>query len=85
MRVPVANGVRINLMGSYQNVDYSNDLALAGIATFNKKAWSAAANLFYSPVKNIDLGAEYRHGRRELVNGADGTTDRIDVVAKYSF
>ena len=85
VRVPVANGVRINLMGSYQNVDYSNDLALAGIATFNKKAWSAAANLFYSPVKNIDLGAEYRHGRRELVNGADGTTDRIDVVAKYSF
>ena len=48
-------------------------------------AWSAAANLFYSPVKNIDLGVEYRHGERELVNGADGTTNRIDVVAKYSF
>lgn len=85
VRVPVATGVRINLMGSYQNVDYADTLAAASLATFNKKAWSTAANLFYSPVKNIDLGLEYRHGRRELVNGADGTTDRIDVVAKYSF
>lgn len=85
VRVPLAPGVRANLMGSYQNVDYSDSLALANIATFNKKAWSAAANLFYSPVKNIDLGIEYRHGERELVNGADGSTDRIEVAAKYSF
>lgn len=85
VRVPLAPGVRANLMGSYQNVDYSDRLALANIATFNKKAWSAAANLFYSPVKNIDLGIEYRHGERELVNGADGSTDRVEVAAKYSF
>ncbi|MBN8501371.1 MAG: porin [Sphingomonadales bacterium] len=85
VRVPVASGVRINLMGSYQSVDYSDALAPATIATFNKKAWSGAANLFYTPIKNIDLGVEYRHGERELVNGADGSTDRIDVVAKYSF
>ena len=85
MRVPVAPGVRINLMGSYQNVDYDDSLAPANIATFNKKAWSGAANLFYSPVKNVDLGVEYRHGERDLVNGANGTTDRFDVVAKYSF
>ncbi|MEZ5684284.1 DcaP family trimeric outer membrane transporter [Novosphingobium sp.] len=85
VRVPLAPGVRANLMGSYQNIDYSDSLALANIATFNKKAWSAAANLFYSPVKNIDLGIEYRHGERELVNGADGSTDRVEVAAKYSF
>jgi len=85
VRVPVAPGVRINLMGSYQNVDYDDSLAAANIATLNKKAWSGAANLFYSPVKNVDLGVEYRHGERDLVNGANGTTDRFDVVAKYSF
>ncbi len=85
VRVPVVSGVRINLMGSYQNVDYADELTAAQIGTYNKRAWSAAANLFYSPVKNIDLGAEYRHGKRELVNGADGSTDRIEVVAKYSF
>jgi DcaP outer membrane protein len=85
VRVPVAPGVRFNLMGSYQNVDYADVLTLANIGTYNKQAWSAAANLFYTPVKNIDLGVEYRHGERELVNGADGSTDRIEVVAKYSF
>ena len=83
--MPVATGVRINLMGSYQSVDYADSLLPANIATFNKRAWSGAANLFYSPLKNIDLGVEYRHGERELVNGADGSTDRIEVVAKYSF
>lgn len=85
IRVPLAPGVRANLMGSFQTVDYSANLAAAAIAGFNKQAWSLAGNLFYSPVKNIDLGVEYRHGRRELVSGADGTTDRLDVVAKYSF
>ncbi len=46
---------------------------------------SAAANLFYSPVKNIDLGIEVRHGERKLVNGADGKLDKVEVAAKYSF
>ncbi|MFM5954234.1 MAG: DcaP family trimeric outer membrane transporter [Novosphingobium sp.] len=85
VRIPLAPGVRANLMGSYQTVDYSDALLPANIASFNKQAWSAAANLFYSPVKNIDLGVELRHGERKLVNGADGSTDRLDVVAKYSF
>lgn len=85
VRVPLAAGVRANLMGSYQSVDYSESLAAATIAGFNKQAWSLAGNLFYSPVKNIDLGIEYRHGERKLVSGADGSTDRLDVVAKYSF
>ena len=85
LRVPLAPGLRANLMGSYQQVDYPDALAAATIAGFNKRAWSAAANLFYSPVKPIDLGLEYRHGERRLVNGAEGSTDRIDVVAKYSF
>lgn len=85
VRVPIADGLRFNVMGSYQNVNYANSLTLANIGNFNKRAWSAAANLFYTPIKNIDFGIEYRHGERELVNGADGSTDRIDAVAKYSF
>jgi hypothetical protein len=72
-------------MGSIQSVDYSSALPLASIGGYNKRAWSLAANLFYSPVKNIDLGIEYRHGERELVSGADGNLDRIEVAAKYSF
>lgn len=85
VRIPLAPGLRINLMGSYQNVAYDDALAAASLAAFNKSAWSGAANLFYSPVKNVDLGVEYRHGVRKLVGGADGSTDRIEVAAKYSF
>jgi hypothetical protein len=85
VRISLAPQLRVNLMGSYQNVDYSGALAAAGIAGYSKQAWSGAANLFYSPVKNIDLGIEYRHAVRELVNGTDGTLDRLEFAAKYNF
>jgi len=85
LRVPVGPGLRVNVMGSYQSVDYADVLTLAQIGSFNQRAWSGAANLFYSPVKNVDLGIEYRHGERKLVSGAQGGTDRIEFAAKYSF
>ncbi len=85
VRVPLSPRLRANLMGSFQNVNYANGLPPAGIATFNKRAWSAAANLFYSPVRNVDLGFEVRHGTHRLVNGADGAVDRMEFAAKYSF
>ncbi|MEJ2410278.1 MAG: DcaP family trimeric outer membrane transporter [Novosphingobium sp.] len=84
-RIAIAPQWRINVMGGYQRVDYANALAAAALAAYNKQAWSAAANIFYSPVKNIDLGLEYRHGERELVSGADGALDRVEFAAKYSF
>jgi len=76
---------RVNLMGSFQHVTYDRSLTLASLAGLNKSAWSAAANLFWSPVKQIDLGLEYRHGSRELVSGASGSVDRVEFAAKYSF
>lgn len=85
IRVPLSPTVRTNFMGSYQKVNYANSLTLAQIGAYNKDAWSLAANIFYSPVKNVDLGIEIRHGERTLVNGADGSTDRLEVAAKYSF
>ena len=84
-RVAIAPGVRANLMGSYQRVSYDGSLTLANIAGYNRQAWSGAANLFYSPVKNVDLGVEYRHGERELASGASGKIDRVEFAAKYSF
>lgn len=85
LRVPLAKNVRANLMASFQNADYDDALALASISTFNKRAWSAAANVFWTPVKNIDLGIEFRHGERRLVSGASGKVDRLEFAAKYSF
>ena len=72
-------------MGSYQNVDYAGSIPLATLSGFNDKACRAAANLFWSPVKSIDLGIEYRHGEREIVSGAKGQLDRFEFAAKYSF
>lgn len=77
--------LRSTLTGSIQTVDYNSGLALASLANFNKQAWSVSANLFFSPVKGLDLGAEYRHGVREVVSGADGSLDRLEFLAKYSF
>ncbi|MBS0254533.1 MAG: porin [Proteobacteria bacterium] len=85
LHLPLTARTRVNLMGGYQNVGYDNALTAAQNGTFNKKAWSLAANLFYSPVKAIDVGIEYRHGERDLVNGASGTLDRVEFAAKYSF
>jgi len=78
---------RVNLIGSFQEVYYGSgiDRSAAGIGTYNKEAWSAAGNVFYSPIKNIDLGLEYRRGNREIVSGLRGQVDRMDFSAKYTF
>lgn len=85
LRLPLAPRLRINLIGSYQSATYADSLQLAGIAGFNQRAWSGAANLFYTPVNAVDLGIEYRHGERRLVSGVTGTTDRLEFAAKYTF
>ena len=90
-RVSLTPQVRVNVMGSYQTVSYDKRLALASISGLNKEAWSGAVNLFYTPVKNIDLGVEYRHGERKVNNAATasgaatGKLERIEFAAKYSF
>lgn len=83
--IPLAPNLRMNVMGSYQSLDYADSLLLAGIGTYNHRAWSGAANLFYSPVRNVDVGVEYRHAVRTLVNGAEGTLDQVEFAAKYNF
>ncbi|MFA7587915.1 MAG: DcaP family trimeric outer membrane transporter [Novosphingobium sp.] len=85
LRIALAPRLRANLMGSFQRVSYAGSLSRLGLAGYNRQAWSGAANLFYSPMKNVDLGIEYRHGERELVSGAQGALDRVEFAAKYSF
>lgn len=77
--------VRSTLMASFQNVSYPGGFAAGTFNAFNDQAWSLAGNLFWSPVKGLDLGVEYRHGERVLVSGADGQLDRVEFAAKYSF
>jgi hypothetical protein len=68
----------------YAMQSYDNDVALTG-GLANKQSWSATANLIYSPLPKLDIGAEYRHADRELENGTSGSLDRVQLTTKYSF
>ncbi|MDQ4419771.1 DcaP family trimeric outer membrane transporter [Sphingobium sp. DEHP117] len=85
LRISLTPSVRTNLMASYQDVSYPGGFAAAYFNTFNETAYSFAGNIFWTPAKGFDLGAEYRHGVRELVSGASGQLDRLEFAAKYSF
>lgn len=75
--------IRSTFMVGYQHVDYPGGIVLPGLA--NKAAYSFAGNLFWSPVRNLDFGIEYRHAQREVVNGLKGQMDRVEMAAKYTF
>jgi hypothetical protein len=51
----------------------------------NKKAWSASANILYSPIKNLMMGVEFMHAYRELEGGANGSFERLQFSARYLF
>jgi hypothetical protein len=44
-----------------------------------------AGNLVWSPVKQMDIGAEYLWGQRDNKNGAVGTARRIQFSTRYLF
>ncbi len=85
VRIGLSPSVRTNLMLGYQDVDYPGGFAAGYFDNFNAEAISYAGNIFWSPAKGFDLGAEYRHGQRTLNGGAKGQLDRIEFAAKYSF
>lgn len=74
--------LRSTFIGSVQGIDYPTGAEPVGAS---ESAWSASGNLFYSPVKNIDLGVEFRHAERQLVDGQVGKMDRGELAARYSF
>lgn len=77
---------RINFMAGYHSADLPNGvLTTTQEAAFTKKMNSFAVNYFITPVKNIDLGVEFRHAQREMFGGADGDLNRIEFAAKYTF
>lgn len=79
--------LRSTVMASAQRIDYPDGPTFDGLvfSGLNKQAWSTSVNLFYSPVKQLDVGIELRHGERELVSGERGQLDRIEFAAKYGF
>ena len=63
---------------------FDNDTAWTGLG-ITASAQSIRANLIYSPLPKLDLGAELSWGNRELESGADGDLRRIHTTVKYSF
>jgi hypothetical protein len=68
----------------YAASQYDNDADLTGGAV-NESVSSVSANLMYSPLPKLDLGAEVRYADRELESGADGSLLRLHLLARYSF
>ncbi len=85
VRFSISPKVRANIMVSYQDADYPNGFAAGAFNSYTKSSQSIAANIFITPVRGLDLGVEYRNGKRELVGGLDGTLNRLEFAAKYSF
>ncbi|MFT3967577.1 MAG: DcaP family trimeric outer membrane transporter, partial [Sphingobium sp.] len=83
VRLGWTDTLRSTLTAGYQHAGYPGGILIPGLA--NRSAYAVAGNLFWSPVKALDLGIEYRHAQREVVNGLKGDMDRVEMAAKYTF
>ena len=54
-------------------------------AVDNRTLRQLFVNMIYSPIKNVELGAEYIHGQRKTFDGDTGTMSRFDLMGRYSF
>lgn len=51
----------------------------------NKSSESAHLNLIWSPVRAVNLGAEFIHAKRTVENGRSGSLNRVQLSAQYGF
>jgi len=61
-----------------------NDTAIGGLAV-PESYQSAHADIIWSPVERMSIGAEYIWGRRKDESGDDGTLNRLQFSAKYVY
>lgn len=75
---------RSNLAASVFNYDDDSAYAKANPKS-NKRLTDYVVNAFYTPVKNVDLGMEYHHGKRESFDAQKADISRINLVSIYRF
>jgi hypothetical protein len=51
----------------------------------NKRLSQLHLNFFYTPIKNVDLGAELIQAKRTTYTGEVGDMSRVNLIARYSF
>ncbi len=61
-----------------------NDLQISGLAV-PETYQSAHADIVWSPVERMTIGAEYIWGRRQDESGDEGTLNRLQFSAKYLY
>ncbi|MFW2786595.1 DcaP family trimeric outer membrane transporter, partial [Acinetobacter baumannii] len=75
---------RANLSASM--FDYDDDTAYAKLnPDANKRLTDYAANVFYSPIEQMDIGMEYHQGKREVFDGRTADVSRVNFVSMYKF
>ncbi|NRF68407.1 porin [Aquincola sp. S2] len=62
-----------------------NDADRATALADNKRLQQLFVNVIYSPIKNIELGAEVILGERRTFAGDKGQMRRVDLMGRYSF
>lgn len=75
---------RSSISGSLVDFDDSSEYARANPES-NKRLTDYVANVIYSPVPNINLGAEYHHGKRETFDAKEADISRVNLSATYRF
>jgi DcaP outer membrane protein len=61
-------------------------LLVAGSDGINNKTLEQLhLNVIYTPIKNVDLGAEYIYGRRITYDDQLGTMSRFSLMGRYTF
>jgi hypothetical protein len=59
--------------------------AAAAQANADKRQIEGRANLIWSPVPQVDLGAEYIYARRTVQTGASGNLHRVEIESVFKF
>ncbi|MCM1450056.1 MAG: porin [Clostridiales bacterium] len=60
------------------------DQAQLGPDTYRRGNY-VVANMFYTPIADLQFGLEYLHGTRSNVDGSNNRANRLEIMAKYSF
>ncbi len=66
-------------------VTYGMNRGKTAQAVDNRTLQQVFISMIYSPIKNVELGAEYIHGKRKTFTPETGTMSRFDLMGRYSF
>lgn len=82
-----SNKLRSTLAAGGTLYNDHNDFAekAKNFSSQNKRLYNVLLNSVYTPVKNVDLGAEYTYGQRKTFNDEEGDYSRINFMARYNF